>query len=194
MSRTLDSRKGNWKRLAAEQAGLAVPEPGPKRQEAHAHPKDQRGEPSQVIEWELPPAWAAVRTRGLQGQYRFFARIRDFDFACPRCGEIYLVRHRGKRPKTYSGSRLVGGGGWDPVLQRMSCRVCGLKVALGITACSVGQGGPTVPGDVVPTLEEMVRLRAAALGGEWEPSRVATKGVAVNRLVRKREGKWLMKL
>lgn len=145
------------------------------------------GEYPEPVEWELPPEWAAARTRGLLGKYRFFARLRDFDFSCPRCGEIYLVRHRGKRPKVYSGSRLVGGGGWDPVLSRMKCRVCNLKVSLGIVACSVGLGGPSVPPDVMPTLEEMVQLRAARLGGEWEPSREVRKGVAVNRLVRKGE-------
>jgi hypothetical protein len=183
------ARLKNWKRLAAEEAGLpGIPEPGPTRQLAHAHPKDQKSEGSRVVEWELPDEWAAVKTRGLQGKYRFFARLRDFDFACPRCGEIYLVRHRGRKPKTYSGSRLIGGGGWDPVLHRMTCRVCNLKVALGIVACSVGIGGPAIPDDVMPTLQEMVRLRAAKLGGEWEPSRVARKGVRVNRLTRVREG------
>ncbi len=180
-------RRADWQRVLAEDQGLIPSAPGPKRQEAHAHPRGKggRGDPGPR---ELPEGWQGQDTKSLKGKYRFYAKLRDFDYQCPRCQEMHLIRHRKRRTVVYSGSRLVGGGTWDPVLSRMTCRVCGLVCVLGITASSVALGKPSPPLDTIPTLEESLRIRQARMGGEWEPSRVVGKGTVVNRLVRK-EGK-----
>ena len=177
-------RRAHWERVLAEDQGLVPSTPGPRRQEAHAHPKGKpgHGDPGAV---ELPNPWKGMRTRDLKGKFRFYARLRDFDYQCPRCQELYLVRHRRRRTVVFSGSRLVGGGTWDPVLSRMTCRVCGLVCVLGITASSAALGKPSPPLDAIPTVEEALRVRQARMGGEWEPSRVVGKGAVVNRFVRK---------
>jgi hypothetical protein len=174
-------RGAAWKRVLAREAGLAD-EAGPERQEAHAHPRGKGGRGEKT---ELPEGWSGVQTREILGKFRFFCRLKDFDWACPRCQEMHVVRHRKRKVHVYTPSRLVGGGTWDPTLHRMTCRNCGLTCVLGVTATTAARGRPSPPPDTTPTLPEILQLRQARFGGEWEPSKVTTKGKTVNRLVRK---------
>lgn len=84
-----------------------------------------------------------------RGEGKFFGRIRSFDLACPRCDRVHQV------PR--SGSKV-----WDSRLGRFQCSECGITLALGIVAYSVGPGTASPAGDIVPTLAEAMELRKAA--------------------------------
>jgi predicted RNA-binding Zn-ribbon protein involved in translation (DUF1610 family) len=73
---------------------------------------------------------------------RFFAKLRTFDLACPRCGRVSIVR------KAYSRR-------WSTRTQRWSCRHCSLSLVLGLIAWQVYGGRAAVPPDSQATAEEV---------------------------------------
>ena len=105
---------------------------------------------------------------------RFFARVRSFDIACPRCDTVYLV---GK-------GHLYGGRVWNPRTYRFECDRCGLTLDVGILAWRVGPGPSTPPPDCVPSVAQAGKIREQIRGHLRMDLR--RKGDPVNEL---REGK-----
>lgn len=92
------------------------------------------------------------------GVVRFFARIRAFDIACPRCDQVAIVG-RGGRGKASSG--------WNPRMSIWECRKCGLVLALGVVGYrrkKLVWGRRVPPEDTVPTLRQGLKLREQVLG------------------------------
>jgi ribosomal protein S27AE len=82
---------------------------------------------------------------------RFFARLKAFDLACPRCGHVYIV---GKSHKTFK-----------PRLGRWECSQCGLTLMLGILAWPVRERDTLrQPADQIPDYREMLAIRKLSGG------------------------------
>jgi hypothetical protein len=119
-------------------------------------------------------------------EYRFFARLRSFDLACPRCGVVHLVRaSKDGRLYTRGGKHYaMRWPSWEPILSAWRCRHCGLRLILGILAW---QGWPARVGplaDHVPTVDEACRIREGYGTGVWIPATTPGKSKKANRVVR----------
>lgn len=90
-------------------------------------------------------------------QDRFFARVRAFDIACPRCDRLYTIGE-GRKGKAYV---------YDKAKSQFHCHPgCGLKLTIGILAWRMRNGPTGIPEDIVPTFREALRLRELmGLGG-----------------------------
>ncbi len=115
---------------------------------------------------------------------RFFARVRAFDLACPRCGTLYKIGIGSKTQRC-----------WSDRLMRFDCFKCHWRAIIGIVAWPVPKGkrmnkfGLNVPIDATPNVREAQELRHALGSGLWmgdglESGRDrAEPGAPVNRLV-----------
>lgn len=99
---------------------------------------------------------------------RFFARVRGFELACPRCGELSIIGEGKKDSKrVFDRSKSI----WH-------CRYCSLHLAIGIVAWPVRNGPTGMPEDQVPTYREAMKLRElfGLLGIVPEPFREEPDG------------------
>lgn len=92
-----------------------------------------------------------ARTKPQAPPTPFFARLKSFDLACPRCGAVFIVRS-GK------GQDNRGHYGWDPRTSTWKCYNCQGTFTLGIVAWS-GTRRRRLPPDCIPTLEQAKALR-----------------------------------
>lgn len=98
---------------------------------------------------------------------RFFARVRAFELACPRCGWLWSARGHQEHGSVPKGRSLTGSAkkprAWDPRTHCWTCRRCNLRLQLGLVAY-VAPYDPArtyPPEDTVPTLAEGRALAAA---------------------------------
>lgn len=124
------------------------------------------------------------QVRDMKGEYRFFARLRSFDIACPRCGDVHIVRWRQGHAFTRAQTK-VARPSWDPLISRWQCRSCSLKLILGVLAWDGSAIKGKALADHVPTLEECIQIREAFGGGVWIPSLSLAKSLKANRVVKK---------
>jgi hypothetical protein len=78
---------------------------------------------------------------------RFFARLRSFDIACPRCDYVQVVK-----PST--NKRI-----WNNKLARFECMGCHLILHLGVIAWKGAHGMYRSPPDQTPTVKQALALR-----------------------------------
>ncbi len=109
---------------------------------------------------------------------RFFARVRTFDIACPRCSRVAVVRNQSASPR------------WNPSTSRWQCQSCQLVLVLGIVAYPRKPGTKAQPVDQVPTWKESIDMRNELQGvivdepkGNREPVNVVLREGCCCRLV-----------
>jgi len=92
----------------------------------------------------------------------FFGRIRQLDFACPRCNRVY-------RLSEFRTSKRI----WDPSTGYFECADCELSLILGILAWHPPTGLRRIPDDHLPqSFRQALQLRELAknvLRGERIP-------------------------
>ncbi|HLE02423.1 MAG TPA: hypothetical protein VI877_02915 [Dehalococcoidia bacterium] len=88
--------------------------------------------------------------------HRFFARIRQAELECPRCGEVHRV---GRGPEVRKRE-------WDPRTCRFRCRECGFYAILGVLATVPEQhtGRFAAFPDQVPSPDQSRQLRLLGAG------------------------------
>jgi len=86
---------------------------------------------------------------------RFFARVRCFDLACPRCGRIHSTQPHEDKDQV-RGQLRVKGRAWNPLKSRLTCLGCGLTMVIGVIAWVGVAGSP--PNDTQPTSGEALDL------------------------------------
>lgn len=86
---------------------------------------------------------------------RFFARLRAFELACPRCGELFISGGKLKRERKLKNYRHLD---YNQLTQAWRCPSCGLKLTLGIVAWRA-QGQQLPSSDTGPSLDESKKLR-----------------------------------
>lgn len=108
---------------------------------------------------------------------RFFARVRAFDLACPRCDAIFVVTSSsaGRRGRARTSNSC-----WDPRLGKFRCYYCGLRLTLGIIAYSMEKGRQSPAEDQVPTPRQAQAMRDA-FPSVWAAARLKSGGARGKR-------------
>jgi hypothetical protein len=95
---------------------------------------------------------------------RFFARVRCFDLACPRCGRVSSTsphQDPAGRPLERQPSTL----GWNPIRCRLVCPACGLRMVIGLVAWILPEGvrgsSQTAPDTAPEALGEAIEVQRA---------------------------------
>jgi hypothetical protein len=107
---------------------------------------------------------------------RLFARLRSFDFECPRCGRIYMIS-----PKT----RYTW---YNPRTATFKCTACNLALAFGLLMYPISPGGAPnvrIPEDTVPDPRQAAALRQLQTAVHLDKSQARPHGTgAVNKMLR----------
>ena len=107
---------------------------------------------------------------------RFFARVRCFDMACPRCGQIVSTSPHSD-PQGRPLDRQPIARGWNPIRCRLTCAACGLRLIIGLIAWVLPEhtrsASQTAP-DTSPSPEQALELR-----DEWRAWGAEAHGMLV---------------
>lgn len=108
---------------------------------------------------------------------RLFARLRELDFECPRCGKVYVIT-KGKYPS-----------GWDPRSAQFTCRECSITIQFGVLMYPVKPGTPsnqTIAIDALPTPRQAAALRQLQVGIHLDPTYAKRKNAQPRNIALRR--------
>lgn len=107
---------------------------------------------------------------------RFFARVRCFDLACPRCGRITSTSPH-VDPAGRALERQPQALGWNPIRCRLTCPSCGLRVIIGLVAWCLPEhtrSATETAQDIRPSPEQALKLQ-----DEWRAWGAEAHGLLV---------------